>query len=755
MGVVYFASDQHVKGEHFAVKVLQQDIRKSPESLKLLREEVRKTRTLAHPNIVGVYSLNVDGEDVFVLMEYLEGKTLLELLDQDFGRGMRFDRAWPLIEGIGAGLAYAHDHSIIHGDLKPSNVFVTTAGKAKLLDFGIARAAHGPARKLDSIAAGALTPAYASCEMLEFLTPDMRDDIYAFSCIIYESLSGKHPFGGRNAVVARDADEKPAPIDSLTTRQNAALAQGLAFDRAARTATVEALLAGLAPASNSQSLRSGPSRVTWIACLLIAGVFALSYFLVDRYRRLTPTRAFTESYALKPNVTSEKSIAVLPFMDMSENKDQEYFADGIAEEVLDRLAKVPGLKVVGRSSSFQFKNKTADPASIGAALGVSYLLEGSVRKEGARVRVAAQLVDTRTNAQRWSDRFDSEVVDVLNLQDTVAIEIARALQITVEPDTGPRASVKSPEALDAYLHGLQSFDRQSRESVEAAVANFEQALALNPTFTPAAIGLAKAYTLIGNQGWLPTKIAFERARKAALLAQQLDPESPAPHVRLADIYVVYDWDWAGADRELQQALALGPRDSEWARISAERAAAIGQWDDARQLGIEAVALDPLSPEVYMILGWGVYLRTGDFTDAERSFRRGLQIAPKSGSGQYFLGLALMLQGHYDAALTEFRKETPDDGQFEGSAMAYFAAGRKAESDAALAEAIRHNGASWPSEIARVYAFRGEKALAFEWLNRAYEARDEDLYVIKGDPLFKNLEGDARYKAFLKKMNFPE
>jgi TolB-like protein len=497
-------------------------------------------------------------------------------------------------------------------------------------------------------------------------------------------------------------------------------------------------------------------RRTWvIAGTVIVFALAAAYFFANKVWLRDHSASAVRVAAAPSETIRDKSIAVLPFSDLSEKKDQEYFADGIAEEALDRLAKVPGLKVVGRASSFQFKSKSADPASIGTALGVAYLLEGSVRKEGGRVRVAARLVETRSGAERWSDRFDSDVVGMLQVQDSIAVEIARALQIAVEVDTAPRSSIKSPEALDAYLRGLQSVDRQSRESSEAAVASFEQALALDPTFAPAAIGLAKAYTFIGNEGWLPTKVAFEGARKAALLAQQLDPKSPSPHVRLAEIYVTYDWDWAGADRELHQALALGPRDSDWARIASQRAAAIGQWDEARQLGIEAVALDPLDPNVHMILGWSIYLHTGDFAEAEQSFRRGLQIAPKWGSGQYFLGEALMLQGHHELALAEFRKETPDDGQFEGSAMAHFAAGRKSESDAALAEAIRHNGTSWPSEIARVYAFRGEKDRAFEWLDRAFDLRDEDLYVIKGDPLLKNLEGDPRYKAFLRKMNLPE
>jgi TolB-like protein/thioredoxin-like negative regulator of GroEL len=450
-------------------------------------------------------------------------------------------------------------------------------------------------------------------------------------------------------------------------------------------------------------------------------------------------RAATEPLLPAPASVSDKSIAVLPFEDISEKKDQEYFADGIAQEVLDRLTKVPGLKVVGRTSSFQFKDKSTDPAGVGAALGVAYLLEGSVRKEAGRVRVAAQLVEARTGAQRWSDRFDSDVVDVLQVQDTIAVELARALQITVEVDTTPRTSIKSPEALDAYLRGLQSVDRDTQEGCEAAVAQFQQALALDPTFAPAAIGLARAYAFIGAYAWLPTRVAFERARQAALLAQRLDPKSPSPHVFMAEIHVAYDWDSAGADRELQQAFALGSRDINGAQIASFLAAARGHWDEALQLGIEAIALDPLNADAYGTLGYEIYLRSGHLVEAEQSFRRALQIAPEYGSGHYFLGVALMLQGHHEAALAEFRKETLDDGQLEGSAMVHFAAGRKADSDAELAEAIRHNATTWASEIARVYAFRGEKDHAFEWLDRAYEARDEDLYFIKGDPLLKNLE----------------
>jgi TolB-like protein len=511
-----------------------------------------------------------------------------------------------------------------------------------------------------------------------------------------------------------------------------------------------ATAAGTAGAAPVRQSAAPHKRLLLLAGIALVAV-GLAALLADRLwlgRRVGADKAA----APLANVAVDKSIAVLPFADMSERRDQEYFADGIAEEVLDRLTKVPGLKVVGRASSFQFKGSSADPASVGAALGVAYLLEGSVRRDAGRVRVAAQLVDAQTGSQRWSDRFDADLTDMLQVQDTIAVELARALQITVEVDTTAHSAIKSADALDAYLRGRQALDRVSREGCDSAVAYFQKALALDPEFAPAAIGLARTYAFMGSTAWLPTMVAFERARDAAKLAQRLDPKSPSAHVTMALIHVGYDWDWAGAQRELQQAFALGPRDSFGARTASRLAAALGRWDEARQFATEAIALDPLDADAIGAPGYEIYLRTGNAAAAEQSFRHALQIAPGWGAGHYFLGMALMLQGRRDDALAEFRKETLDDGQLEGSAMVHFAAGRKAESDARLDEAIRHNGTTWASAIARVYAFRGETDRALEWLERAYRNRDEDLYFIKGDPVFRTIEGDPRYKAFLRKMN---
>ena len=497
-----------------------------------------------------------------------------------------------------------------------------------------------------------------------------------------------------------------------------------------------------------------PRRFWAIASAGIVLTLAAAYFFANEVW-LRNHGASTIRVRIAPPEFGDKSVAVLPFTDLSEKKDQEYFADGITEEVLNRLATVPGLKVVGRASSFQFKGKNADPASIGAALGVAYLLEGSVRKQAGRVRVTAQLVEAKTGSERWSDRFDTEEVDVLSVQDTIAAGLVRALQIAVEANTLPRASAESPEVIEAYLRGQQLADRSTRQGCEAAVAQFQKALALDPTFAPAAVGLLQTYNFMGASNWLPPRVAFEHAREAAVLAQRLDPQNPIPHVSMAWTHIYYDWDWSGADLELKKALTLGPRDSNGAQAAAFLSTVHGQWNEARQLGIEAVELDPLDPAAHATLGYTVYLRSGELVEAEKSLRRVLQIAPEFAGGHYTLGLALMIRGEHEAALAEFRKETLDDGQLEGSAMALFAMGRKSESDAQLAKAIRHNGGTSPGMIASVYAFRGEKDFAFEWLDKAYQARDSFLIYLPGDPLQKPIEADPRFKAFLRKMNFPE
>jgi TolB-like protein/Tfp pilus assembly protein PilF len=450
---------------------------------------------------------------------------------------------------------------------------------------------------------------------------------------------------------------------------------------------------------------------------------------------------------------SDKSIAVLPFTDMSEKKDQEYFADGMAEEIIDLLVKIPGLKVISRTSSFQFKGKTEDLHSIGTQLGVAYVLQGSVRKSGDRLRVTAQLINSRDGAHVWSETYDRDLSDVLKMQDEIAIALVRALQIEVGADIVSRPALRNTEAYTLYLQGRHAVDRFDRQGEEQAISDFERVLELDPSFAPAELGLSDAYFVLGLNGFMPPAVAYEKARQASERALTLDPNSAFAHAQLGEIHRNYDWDWAAADRELKQALALAPADGNILFSASGLSVSMGRWDEALKQVNAALAQDPLNQPTYFSLSL-IQERRGRLEEAEAAARRSLEVNPTAPFGHFLIGSMLLDRSQPESALTEFSKEIVDGARLAGSAMAYFALGRKADSDAALAQMIKGQ-ANRPYLIARIYGFRGEQDKALKWLERAYEQKDSVLILVKGDPAFKKIEGDPRYKAFLRKMNLPE
>jgi TolB-like protein len=464
----------------------------------------------------------------------------------------------------------------------------------------------------------------------------------------------------------------------------------------------------------------------------------------------------TASQAATPvAVVSDKSIAVLPFSDMSEKKDQEYFADGMAEEIIDLLVKIPGLKVTARTSSFQFKGQTRDLRTIATQLGVAYVLEGSVRKSGDRLRVTARLIDSGDGAHLWSQTYDRDLSDVLKMQDEIAATLVRALQIQVSPEgIISRAALRSPEAYTLYLQGLHAFDRIDQQGVERAAGCYQRALDLDPMFAAAAVQLASAYFVLGQWGFMPPTVAFEKARERAQHALMLDPNLAKAHSMLGEVYRAYDWDWAAAHREVQASVKLAPNDANVLFVSAVQALSAGNWEDGIKLVNASLAQDPLNSSGYM-LACRLQLRRRRLEEAEAAIRRALEISPTFGFGHSLLGSVLLARSQPEAALAEYMKETVDGARLGGTAMAYFALGRKADSDAALAQMVEGRVDRRAFQIAQVYAFRGESDEAFSWLDRAYAQRDPSLSFIKGVQLLENLEGDPRYKAFLKKMNLPE
>jgi len=510
------------------------------------------------------------------------------------------------------------------------------------------------------------------------------------------------------------------------------------------------------PAASGRLIRR-PTRVVYgielsilIALLLVAA--SLLWWLERSYEP-SSARAPSTREDLEKSAALRNAVAVLPFADLSEKGDQAYFAEGVAQELAGLLGKIPGMRVIGTTSSFQFKGNPADLRSIGEKLGAYYLVQGSVRRAGELVRVNAELTDVREGVQRWSESYDRRISDILQVQDEIAASVARALQVTVNTDIASRASLKNPQAYDLYLQGLHSLDVGSQEATITAAGDFQQSLKLEP-YAPAAAGLAQVYIYLGDEGWLPPRNAFEQGRRAAQLALRLNPKLGDAHAALGEVHLLYDWDWSAANNEAQRARMLGSQVLAL-EVAAQVAALRDQWEQARLLFQNALAIDPLNPDLSELMVFTVYLRAGRYIEAESAIRRVLDISPQYGNAHYFLGESLLLEGRLEDALAAFQQETVDDGRYEGSAMVYYAMGRKSESDAALKAGIARNGESWPSEEARVYAFRGELDQAMQWLERAYTMRDEDLYAIKSDPLVQKLERDPRYQVFLSKMKFPE
>jgi TolB-like protein/tetratricopeptide (TPR) repeat protein len=490
-------------------------------------------------------------------------------------------------------------------------------------------------------------------------------------------------------------------------------------------------------------------RSTAIIVVLVLVFVGAAYVAVDRL--LLSKRGNATSTAM-----AEKSIAVLPFVDMSEKKDQEYFADGMAEEILNLLVKVPELKVIGRTSSFQFKGQMEDLRKIGTVLGATYVVEGSVRRSGDHIRVTAQLIDSRDGTHRWSETYDREASDTLKVQDEIATSLVRALQLEVAPsnDLLSRSSPRNGEAYDVYLRGLHAVDRLDEGGFNEAIADFRHALEIDPSFVPAAEALAWALFGLADTQYVSPQTGYENTRAAAEAALKLDPKSAHAHTILCLVHIEYDWDWPAAEQEAKKALALAPNTPGVLTCAAEYAIAMGRWADALGFIDAAIAADPLSSNIYRLRGYSC-LRLIRYTEAESAFRRAHEISPTNVWGHYFVAMAMLPQGNAEAALTEMQKESDAAGRDGGLVVVYQTLHRPDDAERAFGRPKAEGTERWPFGLAFASAVRGDTDQAFSWLEKAYAGRDPSLWAIKGHPYLRSLERDPRYKAFLQKMNLPE
>ena len=446
---------------------------------------------------------------------------------------------------------------------------------------------------------------------------------------------------------------------------------------------------------------------------------------------------------------SDNSIAVLPFVNMSDEKSNEYFSDGISEELLNLLAKVPQLQVTARTSSFSFKGKEIKIPEIARELHVAHVLEGSVRKAGNSVRITAQLIKAGTDTHLWSQTYDRKLVDVFAIQDEIAADVVKQLKVTLL-GAAPRARTTDPEAYALYLQAKQLGQQFTAEAFQQSDTLYRKVLAIDPRYAPAWAELARNVYSEAGQGLLPNKEGYAQSREAVTKALAIDPEYASAHSALGWIAMTGDNDLAGAAQHYKRALALDPADPGVLRGSAQLLVNLGRLDEAQALLEAVVRRDPLGVTGFYNLGY-CQRRAGRFDAAVASGRTVLSLAPGHGGAHYLIGTALLLKGDAKTALTEFEQETSENWKMLGFPMAYHALGRKAESDAALAALIAKWEKEAPANIAYVYAYRGEADKAFELLDKAAEYGDPSLAGIVTANQFDKIHADPRWLSFLRKL----
>jgi TolB-like protein/Tfp pilus assembly protein PilF len=555
-------------------------------------------------------------------------------------------------------------------------------------------------------------------------------------------------------------------IDARAGGMDAAMAKLIAAIREPERTmpgTIPAVAAGTSAGTGSAAHPKPQRRRVLLAAGFAVVAVALTALLADKLwlskhakteQGAAPVASGPAAATPAGSAISEKSIAVLPFVDMSEKKDQEYFSDGLSEELIDLLAQVQDLHVPARTSSFYFKGKQSTIAEIAKALGVSHVLEGSVRKSGNTLRVTAQLIRADNGYHLWSKSFDRDVKDIFKVQDEIAAAVVEVLKAKLlpAPQLANAHRTADTEAYNQFLLGRSSVNRGNEDGVRAGLQAFGKAIALDPNYAAAYAGLAHAEFFVGDM--TGDAEMMQRAVTAAERAIALAPDLPDGYVARGFLRSTHLWDWTAAQADFKKALALDPGDGQARGLYGGLLASLGRLPEAIAAERKAIELDPLS-------GWawdnlGVYLMAiGQFAAAHQAISRALELNPEAIPISYGLGRLELLEGHAQEALTVFRRIGNEAIRQCGSAMAEHTLGHAKESQQALDELAAKHARESAYQIAEVYAWRGEKDHAFEWLQRAYTQHDDGLSDIKIDPLVATLRTDARYAALLKKLGLPQ
>jgi len=722
MAVVYLAQDER-HDRHVALKVLRPELSSEIGSERFLRE-IKIAAGLTHPHILPLYdSGEVDGL-LFYVMPNMEGQSLRERLTRE--RQLPLEEALRITQEVASALDYAHRHGVVHRDIKPENILLHE-GAALVADFGIGKAVSGAGGPITQTGIALGTPAYMSPEQATADHDiDGRSDLYSLGCVLYEMLVGEPPFTGPTA-------------QAIITRRF------------------------MAPVPQIRATREVPEALDTVVTKSLART------PVDRYRTTAEfAAALREVLAAPagtpPGVTAQdkagpgkQSIAVLPLVNRSADPENEYFSDGITEEIINALGKVPGIRVTSRTSSFAFKGKDVDVRQIGEKLGVGTVLEGSVRKVGKRIRVTAQLTDVQNGYQIWSEMFDRQLEDVFAIQDEISRAIAEALKIQLVGDEQALVvpTTKNLEAYNLYLKGRFVYNKFTSAELRKGIDLFQQALAQDPGYARAQAGIADCWAMLADDWEVPDE-AYPKAKAAATKALDLEPSLAEAVTALGRVLCWYEWDFAGAERELRKAVRLNPNSAEAHFVLGSALPCVGRLDEAIEEMRQALVLDPLSPNYGRFLG-RFLLYAGEHQAAIEQSRQTLEIDASYVQAFLNIGSAYMGLRNPEEALKWYRRGQSLDSavrSYDALIVRALAALGEQEEAGAILDRLEGQGKEQylrAEVVAMGYAAVGDFDQAFACLDEALQARSAGLVYVHLDPGYAPLRGDPRFAELVSKV----
>jgi serine/threonine-protein kinase len=755
MGVVYKAHDTKLDRD-VALKFLPTNLTASFEDVQRFEQEARTISALNHPNIATIYDVDEFSGQKYLVLEYISGGTLKSKLKQLKSE----DKEFPISEVFNYGiqmaeaLAHAHRHQIIHRDVKTDNMMLTEDGKVKLTDFGLAKLRGGT--QLTKTGSTLGTAAYMSPEQIRGEDVDHRTDIFSLGVVLYELITSHLPFKGEfeAALSYSILNENPSPVKSLRRNVPQAFEQiinrCLEKDKTKRYQNVDEILMELKSVEYDlshigKSNKERSKNIQWIAATVTVVLISIVIYIF--YPKTTSI------------LTNNKTIAVLPFNNLSGDQEDEYFSDGIMEDILIQLSKIADLNVISRTTMIQYKDTKKSLKEIGKELNAGVVLEGSVRHSGNRIRIASQLIDAETDRHLWAETYDREMKDVFAIQSDVAKEIASALKAKFSPEEKKRIEKKQTENTNAYqlfLKGRYHWNRRTSADLQTALNYYNQAITIDTNYALAYAGLASVYVTLPQYSERKSREIYSKAETLANKALELDTTLAEAHAVLGLVKTHYVWDWQGAESEYKKAIELNPSyptTHQWYSIQLRY---LGRFEESLAEIKRADELDPLS----LIIGANIgltYHWMRQYDKAIDQLHKTIALDPNFPSAHINLGSVYAAQGKFDKAITEFQKvrSLTVNSPFGLSHLgyAYARAGKKKEASRVLNELFEFSkhGYSVSIHIAFVYYGLGDKDKAFDWLEKAYKERAIWLLYLKSEPLLDDLRSDPRYIALLKKI----